>query len=259
MAVICIQFKKLVKAKILALIIRWFGWGWLPNALLQYRRRIRNTLWSFDPGPLCFDICCGTGLTSIEKATQWPHTFFYCIDINKTELAKGQALANALGVKNINFILGDAHHLPFKDKTVNTAIVANILRDLPDIPTILAEWSKLLNKQSNMIIETPMAPQKHILFKIKSIKNFVKHYVNPDHGFVDGELENLLRSIDFIPVKQLRVFNSLGVLARECHYILTAIYPALSAIFWWPLYIMMIIGNGSANRGNAVTLIAERK
>lgn len=259
MAVICIQFKKLVKAKIMAVIIRWFGWGWLPSALFQYRRRLRNSLWSSDPGSVCVDFCCGAGLTSIEKAMQWPNTIFCCLDMNKMELAKGKALSTALGLKNVIFIHGDVGHPPFKNESVNTVVAANILRDLPNIETILNDWLKVMNKHSTIIIETPVSPQKHVLFKMGAIRNLVKCHVNPDHGFVDGELEELLNPINFKPVSQLRAFYGIGILARECHYILTAIHPILSAIFWLPLYIMMIIGsNKNMKYGNAITLIAER-
>jgi len=246
-----------MKARVKAMIIRWFGWGWLPSALLQFRRRVRNRLWSSNPGRFCLDICCGTGLTSIEKAIQWPNTNFYCVDIDRGELLKGHALSRALGVKNIAFIHGDAYNLPFKETRVNTIIVGNILRDLQDIKTTVLAWSKIMNRQSTMIIESPIAPQKHILFKSKAIKNFVRHEVNPDHGFADGELENILQLIDFKPVRMLPAFNGTGVLAKECHYILTAIHPFLPRIFWLPLYTMMVIGEGS-DRGNALTLIAER-
>jgi ubiquinone/menaquinone biosynthesis C-methylase UbiE len=257
MAIVCTQFDRFMKVRVKAMIISQLGWGWFPSALFQFRRRIRNRLWSSNPGRFCVDICCGTGLTSIEKAVQWPSTNFYCIDVNKAELVKGQALSLALGIKNITFIHGDAYNLPFKEGTVNTIIVANILRDLRDIKATILAWSKVMNRQSTMIIETPIAPQKHILFKSKAIKNFVKHQVDPDHGFVEGELENFLKFIDFKPIQRLPAFNGSGVLAKECHYILTAVHPVLPAIFWLPLYIMMIIGQ-APDRGNALTLIAER-
>lgn len=240
------------------MIIRWLGWGWLPSALFQFRRNIRNALWFGDPGPVCVDICCGTGLTSIEKAMRWPDTKFYCIDKSKAELCKGQALSKALRLANVLFIHGDAYNLPFQKGTVNTIIVANILRDLRDIKTILSGWSKVVNRHSTMIIETPVAPQKHILFKSKVVRNFVKYEVNPEHGFVNGELENLLQMIDFKPIRRLPAYNGIGVVAREIHYILTAIHPILSAVIWWPLYLMTILGKGS-DRGNAATIIAEHK
>jgi hypothetical protein len=109
-----------------------------------------------------------------------------------------------------------------------------------------------------MIIESPMAPQQHILFKIEAVRNLVKDQVAPYHGFVEGELENLLSPINFKFVSQFRAFHGIGILARECHYILTAIHPFLSIVFWWPLYVMMIIGTKNSNHGNAITLIAER-
>jgi ubiquinone/menaquinone biosynthesis C-methylase UbiE len=248
-----------MKVRVKAMIISRLGWGWLPSALFQFRRRIRNRLWSSNPGRVCVDVGSSIGLTSIEKAIQWPNTKFYCIDVNKEELFKGQVLSLALGIKNITFIHGDACNLPFKKGIVNTIIAANILldTDTQDIKATLLEWSKVMSRQSTMIIETPITPQKHILFKSKAIKNFVKHQVDPDQGFVDGELENFLQLIDFKPIQRLPAFHGAGVLARECHYILTVIHPLLSAIFWLPLYIMTITGQ-ETGRGNAVTLIAER-
>lgn len=248
-----------MKTKIMAWLIRQLGWGWIPSALFQFRRKIRNKLWQSDPGRICVDVCGGTGMILIEKAMQWPKTLFYCIDINEKELEKGRALSAALGLGNVFFIHGDAYSPPFGRDAVDTVIIANILRDLPDVPEFLKVWVDVMKERATLIVETPVAPQIHILFKVSTIRRFVKQHVNPDHGFMNGELESLLGDIGFTIHRQSRAYNGIDVLAREIHYILTAIHPLLSAIFWWPLYLMMVIGTNTDKEGNALTLVACRE
>ena len=96
------------------------------------------------------DICCGTGDIAIyigKNIVKNGKVIGIDFSENMLAIAKGKSL----GLKNIEFMLGDALNLPFKDDEFDASFISFGLRNLTDIEKGLSEM-KRVTKQGGLIV-----------------------------------------------------------------------------------------------------------
>jgi len=96
------------------------------------------------------DICCGTGDIAIyigKNIVKNGKVIGIDFSENMLAIAKGKSL----GLKNIEFMLGDALNLPFKDDEFDASFISFGLRNLTDIEKGLSEM-KRVTKQGGLVV-----------------------------------------------------------------------------------------------------------
>ncbi|HOV80505.1 MAG TPA: class I SAM-dependent methyltransferase [Bacillota bacterium] len=105
---------------------------------LQTLRRL-----SISPDDIVFDIGCGTGRTACHIAKTYG-AYVFALDNSEKMLAKARSRAAQEGAV-VNFVLGDALDLPFRDVTADFIIIESVLIFLP-VRDVLRECFRVLKK-----------------------------------------------------------------------------------------------------------------
>ncbi|MFZ2800051.1 MAG: ubiquinone/menaquinone biosynthesis methyltransferase, partial [Syntrophorhabdus sp.] len=91
------------------------------------------------------DIACGTGDLSVDAAQKYPDITVCGVDFVSEMIRAGQKKINREGLtKRIQFMTGDALHLPFRDNTFDVAAMAFGIRNIPDRQGALREMRRVI-------------------------------------------------------------------------------------------------------------------
>jgi len=90
----------------------------------------------------CLDLCCGTGDISHEVLRQYPNCNVTGLDFSQEmlKIAKAKNTHNS----KINFLHGDALHIPFPDESFHAVTIGYGLRNVVDINSCLKEIFRVL-------------------------------------------------------------------------------------------------------------------
>jgi len=90
----------------------------------------------------CLDLCCGTGDISREVLNQYPHCKVVGLDFSEEMLfiAKAKLMKNS----NIQFLRGDAMHIPFPNENFDAVTIGYGLRNVSNINNCLKEIFRVL-------------------------------------------------------------------------------------------------------------------
>lgn len=105
------------------------------------------------------DIATGTGLLAIEAAQHvGPAGKVIGIDLSKEMLAEAHTKVSAAGLRNINFVLGDAERLEFPRESFDCMFCSSALVLMSDIPRALRHWFDFLKPGGLIAFDTPSRP-----------------------------------------------------------------------------------------------------
>lgn len=113
---------------------------------LDYTEPLRKALNYLDePYKNILEVASGTGITTVVVASTFPQTPITGVDISKemNTLAKKKMEAN--GLKNTNFIQGDAMALDFEDESFDLVTLSNA-------PIYLDELSRVLKSDGTLLL-----------------------------------------------------------------------------------------------------------
>jgi glycosyltransferase 2 family protein len=101
-------------------------------------------------GDVVLDIGCGSGVQLNALGLSSPGLLIGT-DINRNALV----FARSRNMKNTEFIVADARHLPFRDQTMNRIISAEIIEHLNEPEMLIAETHRLIKSGGSVVISTP--------------------------------------------------------------------------------------------------------
>ena len=105
-------------------------------------------------GKRILDIGCGDGIFDIEMARRGAR--IEALDLSNSALERAIWRVKQLGLTgNINFIHGDATHLPYRDSTFDIVISNCVLEHIPDDQQVIKEASRVLKNPGKVIITVP--------------------------------------------------------------------------------------------------------
>jgi ubiquinone/menaquinone biosynthesis C-methylase UbiE len=97
------------------------------------------------PGQSVLDVATGTAPAAIAAAMAVGSSGYVCgIDISAGILHSATERIKIAGLTNINICRSDAEQLPFPNELFNVVLCSSAMAWLPDIPSVLAEWQRVL-------------------------------------------------------------------------------------------------------------------
>lgn len=126
----------------------------------KWRKRFFNLL-NLAPAARCLDVCCGTGDLTIELSRRCPYGQITGLDFNEKmlELAHQKAGNNP----HINFVVGDAMHLPLASNQYDLVTIGFGLRNVPDANRCLKELYRVLKPGGQLGILEMSQPTNHLV------------------------------------------------------------------------------------------------
>ena len=143
----------------------------LLNSLLslnqdKYWRKKAVQLAGVRSGSQVLDVCCGTGMLTIElaKATT-PSGTVTGLDFCQNMLDQAVLNINKTAYQNqISLLQGNAMELPFADNSFDCATIAFALRNVPDIKGAVSEMRRVV-KPGGMVLSLELSKPSVPIFK----------------------------------------------------------------------------------------------
>ena len=97
------------------------------------------------PGERVLDLGSGAGTDSLIAAQMVGETGRVTgIDMTREMLAKARTAATEIGATNVEFVEGEAEHLPFDDESFDIVISNGVIDLIPDKDSVFAELHRVL-------------------------------------------------------------------------------------------------------------------
>lgn len=192
----------------------------LMNSLLsfnqdKYWRRFAVTKTGLKTGGTGLDVCCGTGLLTVEQARYVGLTGKVIgLDFCRNMLDKAlDNIAKTAYKPVIELVEGNAMALPFADDTFDCATIGFALRNVPDIWAVLAEMRRVVRPGGKVVsldLAKPNAPvfkQLYYLYFEQMLPLLGRLGVG-----VDGPYHWLPESLRLFPhqAELYRIFSEVG-------------------------------------------------
>lgn len=119
------------------------------------------------PGDLALDVATGTGNTAFALA---PHVRRVVgLDLTREMLNEARRVAAERHVDNVDWVIGDATHLPFADETFDIYVVRAAPHHFHDVEGFLREAHRVLkrDRDASFIDCAPPVPARDLLHEVE--------------------------------------------------------------------------------------------
>ena len=119
------------------------------------------------PGDLVLDVATGTGNTAFALAPYVRRVIG--LDLTREMLDEARKIAAEREIANVDWVIGDAAHLPFQDETFDIYVVRAAPHHFPDVDQCLAEAYRVLkpDRDAAFIDCAPPAPARDVLHQVE--------------------------------------------------------------------------------------------
>ena len=120
------------------------------------------------PGDLVLDVATGTGNTAFALAPYVRRVIG--LDLTREMLDEARKIAAEREIANVDWVIGDAAHLPFQDETFDIYVVRAAPHHFPDVDQCLAEAYRVLkpDRDAAFIDCAPPAPARDVLHQVET-------------------------------------------------------------------------------------------
>ena len=118
-------------------------------------------------GDLALDVATGAGHVALALA---PHVRrVYGLDVTREMLDQARRLTSERGVTNVDWLLGDAEHLPFADETFDLYTVRAAPHHFRDVDAFLREALRVLRPERHAVFVdcAPPMPARDVLHEVE--------------------------------------------------------------------------------------------
>lgn len=125
------------------------------------------------------DLGAGNGYFTLPLAEQTKETI-YAVDIEPKMLGLLKERANQANHQNIKYIQSDLENIQLKDNSVDKAVMAFVLHEIPDMKKAISECKRILKDNGRLAIleweavESEMGPPLHERISSHSLKQFLQ-------------------------------------------------------------------------------------
>ncbi len=152
-----------------------------PYVLRRYAHttQYEGILQFVQPGMKVLDAGCGDGVLSVLMANKGAMVTGCDFSVPNIEAAKGYVAEHHIA--NVEFLVGDAEHLPFPDSSFDLVVSSHVLEHLPDFDQGLREVMRVTKKRAIIAIPTILNPCSfvqvgHGWFYLKGPRSFVAFF-----------------------------------------------------------------------------------
>ncbi|MCL1970321.1 MAG: methyltransferase domain-containing protein [Candidatus Bathyarchaeota archaeon] len=151
---------------------------------------------------ILLDVGCGTGTQLIMLRKKLKFNGKICaVDLSKSMLKIAKKRLNK--ENNVNLILADAEHLPFKTKTFTLGTCAGVIRFLPDPEKMFIEVYRVLNMESVFVLREFAGTKKAVIeiqhFPLPFQKRFTVWRIRSDN-----QIQQLMHRAGFVDISLFR-------------------------------------------------------
>jgi len=127
---------------------------------VSYRAQFADTLAKLvlaGPGDRVVDLACGPGTLALQFARQ---VRWVCgVDLTPAMLHRARGTAQADGLDNLAFTLGDAQALPFADGSLDISVTSYSLHHMPDPSRVVGEMARVVKRGGRVGIIDIVVPE----------------------------------------------------------------------------------------------------
>jgi len=187
----------------------------------------QSLLWAasfmeLSPRSVALDVAGGTGLLARAVAPQVKTVFV--LDLTPAMLAQGRSAADGEGIRNVQFLRGEAEHLPFPEASFDIAMTRFSLHHISRPQEVVAEMARVTRPAGQVVVIDLVAPDAPELARSY---NRLEKLRDPSHTRARSRAE-LERLIADDGLKLLRA-GSLDVEVELENWLELAVTPAGAA------------------------------
>lgn len=178
---------------------------------MSLKRRARRIVEELNPkqNENIIDLGCGTGyyLFLLSNLSLKLHLTGFDNDKEATGEAK-----TLLKSRNIKFVVGDLHEMPFKDNSFDKAVASEVLEHVDDDERVLKETFRILKPKGMLVISVPSINYPFLWDPVNWI---LQHFfgIHIKSGFFSGIWSGHLRLYNLNQLK--RKFEGVGFAVEE--------------------------------------------
>ena len=119
------------------------------------------------PGDLALDVATGTGNTAFALA---PHVRRVVgLDLTREMLNEARRITAERSIANVDWVIGDAAHLPFQDETFDVYVVRAAPHHFHDVDAFMAEAYRVLKPghDASFVDCAPPVPARDVLHEVE--------------------------------------------------------------------------------------------
>ncbi|MEM4504086.1 MAG: methyltransferase domain-containing protein [Archaeoglobaceae archaeon] len=109
---------------------------------------------------LVVEVGSGTGFTTEEIIKVVPPENVFCVDLTPEQIKKAKKK------QKVNFVIGDAENLPFKDRSFDAAISAGSIEYWPNPQKGIEEMARVTKRGGKVVVLAPREPENPLVRKI---------------------------------------------------------------------------------------------
>ena len=119
------------------------------------------------PGDLVLDVATGTGNTAFALAPLVRRVVG--LDLTREMLNEARRIASERSIANVDWIIGDATHLPFQDETFDVYVVRAAPHHFGDVDAFMEEALRVLKpgRDASFIDCAPPMPARDVLHEVE--------------------------------------------------------------------------------------------
>jgi ubiquinone/menaquinone biosynthesis C-methylase UbiE len=119
------------------------------------------------PGDLALDVATGTGNTAFALAQHVRRVVG--LDLTREMLNEARRISTERSITNVDWVIGDAAHLPFPDDTFDVYVVRAAPHHFADVDAFLAEAHRVLkpDRDAAFVDCAPPLPARDVLHEVE--------------------------------------------------------------------------------------------
>lgn len=176
--------------------IQDYSKGYESKAGQHFKKRKVITFLTMAAHPLSpvLEVGCADGPYTLEFANRrFPVTGS---DLSQTQLEKLKTFSKKSNLDNIDLVLADAEHLPFKSASFNMVASLSTVRYIPDPQRALNEFSRITATGGSVVVDFPNKYSPYFLF----LKRLFMAPHPHDRHFSITEARHLFETTNLTPI-----------------------------------------------------------